>query len=225
MAHEHSRPDRGTHVTIHWDNIESGQEHNFQVDDAAYTDASYDYLSIMHYSNDAFAIDRSSPTITTADGLHDNSIGQRVGMSQYDADQLAAMYSEVKSGCVSSQLEDDMGCTDNEGSCSSLSACITSDHNRDCCGCGGGTQYRCWSGSQCSSPATLPVTDHSACVLDRTSAFSGYECVIQHLCSYTVRIMCEAHPGYYWDYSPVGCCQLPPFGAEICNGACTFDRV
>lgn len=50
MQHEHSRCDRDTYITIHWNNIESGQEDNFQKHCTGHEDiGSYDLGSIMHY--------------------------------------------------------------------------------------------------------------------------------------------------------------------------------
>ena len=52
MYHEQSRPDRDDHLTVNWDNIEPGKEHNFEMkdpDDVNY-ETPYDHGSIMHYS-------------------------------------------------------------------------------------------------------------------------------------------------------------------------------
>ena len=50
LWHEQSREDRDTFVTIHWDKIQSGMEHNFyqHISDGDDVGA-YDYGSIMHY--------------------------------------------------------------------------------------------------------------------------------------------------------------------------------
>ena len=56
--HEQSRPDRDNYVWIIFCNIKSGQSHNFmkrndfEID---YQDSSYDFGSIMHYTDAAFA--------------------------------------------------------------------------------------------------------------------------------------------------------------------------
>ena len=50
--HEHSRPDRDNYVTIVWENIKEGAEHNFHKYSHGVVDSrgvKYDYASIMHY--------------------------------------------------------------------------------------------------------------------------------------------------------------------------------
>jgi len=68
MAHEQSRPDRDKHVLVHWNNIQRGKEHNFEVEPNAYTDGAYDMLSIMHYDSFAFAVDPNKPSIECLGG-------------------------------------------------------------------------------------------------------------------------------------------------------------
>ena len=81
LWHEQSREDRDLFVTIHWDRIEPGFEHNF---DQHITDGddvgAYDYGSIMHYTRDAFSID--GDTITPVDP--NATIGQRTALSAGD---------------------------------------------------------------------------------------------------------------------------------------------
>jgi len=82
MWHEHSREDRDSFVTIHWDKIEQGYEHNFNQHITDGDDVGpYDYGSIMHYPRDAFSID-GSDTITPIDP--NAQIGQRNGLSAGD---------------------------------------------------------------------------------------------------------------------------------------------
>lgn len=82
LWHEHSREDRDAFVTIHWDKIQSGYEHNFNQHISDGDDVgAYDYGSIMHYPRDAFSID-GSDTITPVDPAA--QIGQRNGLSAGD---------------------------------------------------------------------------------------------------------------------------------------------
>lgn len=87
LWHEQSREDRNNFVTINWQNITSGYEHNFnqQISDGDDVGA-YDYGSIMHYG--AFDFSKNGlQTITTAGG---QAIGQRNGLS---TDDIQAVYS------------------------------------------------------------------------------------------------------------------------------------
>merc|ERR1712151_1045214 len=95
-----------------------------------------------------------------------------------------------------------------------------------CCACGGGVEHQCYEGQVCNQPEKLPIDDHAACIADKTSSFSGYECVTENTCDYTLKITCPGKSSY-WHYNPGGCCQLPPssFSPEICQGACTVMKV
>ena len=90
LWHEQSREDRDAHIVVHWDNIQSGREHNFNqhiTDGDDY--GAYDYGSIMHYPGTAFS-KNGQPTITTIPpGI---SIGQRNGLSDHDIATIHAMY-------------------------------------------------------------------------------------------------------------------------------------
>ena len=66
MYHMQSRPDRDQYVTIHFDNIQSGKEHNFQLlSDTLTFNTNYNARSFMHYPSWGFAIDTSKPTISS----------------------------------------------------------------------------------------------------------------------------------------------------------------
>ncbi len=94
LWHEQSREDRDSFVTIHWDKIQPGMEHNF---DQHITDGddvgTYDYGSIMHYPRDAFSID-GSDTITPTDPAA--VIGQRTALSAGDIAAANSLCPEVK---------------------------------------------------------------------------------------------------------------------------------
>lgn len=56
--HQQSAADRDDYVQIKWENIEDSHEHNFnKYNDSVVTDygVSYDFQSIMHYSEKAFS--------------------------------------------------------------------------------------------------------------------------------------------------------------------------
>jgi len=90
--HEQSRTDRDDFVTINWENIQDGKEHNFNKYTAAEVDPHgvvYDYGSIMHYSSKAFAEDPNIDTIIAPESV---SIGQREKLSPNDKMKINNMY-------------------------------------------------------------------------------------------------------------------------------------
>ncbi|NXA11596.1 MEP1B protein, partial [Sapayoa aenigma] len=88
--HEQSRSDRDDYVTIVWDRIQSGKEHNFNKYDDKTSDflnVPYDYSSVMHYSKTAFRNGTESTIITNIPEFMD-VIGQRMDFSDYDLQKL-----------------------------------------------------------------------------------------------------------------------------------------
>lgn len=82
MWHEQSREDRDAFVTIHWDKIQPGYEHNFNQHITDGDDVgAYDYGSIMHYPRTAFSVD-GSETISPPNAT--TQIGQRTALSAGD---------------------------------------------------------------------------------------------------------------------------------------------
>eukprot|EP00438_Fugacium_kawagutii_P025062 Skav209511 [mRNA] locus=scaffold2767:224460:224879:- [translate_table: standard] len=102
MAHEQTRPDRDSFVTIEWTNIKTSMFSQFTKNPHADTSLPYDILSIMHYGQ--FSDSKNGePTIVVKDaGYHlytDDpdkyslyQIGQRAMMTKNDVSQLARMY-------------------------------------------------------------------------------------------------------------------------------------
>jgi astacin len=90
LWHEQSREDRDSFITVHWANIQSGKEHNFNQHISDGDDiGGYDYGSIMHYGRFAFS-KNSQPTITPKQsGV---TIGQRSGLSAGDIAAVHHMY-------------------------------------------------------------------------------------------------------------------------------------
>ncbi|PTX42577.1 astacin (peptidase family M12A) [Christiangramia gaetbulicola] len=95
LWHEQSRADRDNHVTIHWNNIQSGREYNFET----YVEAGYDgkdfttsldFGSIMMYSPYSFS-SNGEPTITRKDGSLYSA--QRSSLSNGDIQGANSMYS------------------------------------------------------------------------------------------------------------------------------------
>ncbi|XP_055527782.1 zinc metalloproteinase nas-4-like [Wyeomyia smithii] len=90
--HMQSASDRDDYVTIVWENIQRGAEHNFEKyasTEVSHFDTEYDYGSVLHYSATAFSLD-FEPTIIPKDP--NATIGQRKGMSEKDITKLNRMY-------------------------------------------------------------------------------------------------------------------------------------
>ncbi len=82
LWHEQSREDRDAFVTIHWENIQSGKEHNFNQHITDGDDVgAYDYGSIMHYPRTAFSKNGEDTIVPTDPSA---SIGQRTALSAGD---------------------------------------------------------------------------------------------------------------------------------------------
>jgi hypothetical protein len=100
LWHEQSRVDRDNHITIHFNNIQSGKEYNFQTYESNGYDGkefttSLDFGSIMMYSPYSFS-SNGQPTITKKDGSTYSA--QRSGLSSGDVKGINSMYSSGGSG-------------------------------------------------------------------------------------------------------------------------------
>jgi astacin len=89
LRHEHSRPDRDSHVKIMWENVLPIAHYNF-ISHADEPDGDYDTGSIMHYSRLAFSRNRW-PTVVPVEG-DTVEIGQRRALSQGDIARVARLY-------------------------------------------------------------------------------------------------------------------------------------
>ena len=102
LWHEQSREDRDCFVTIHWDNITQGAEHNFNQHISDGDDIGrYDYGSVMHYPKWAFSKNGNDTITPNAKGVVE--IGQRDGLSEGDILAIAQMYPS----CNKSKFSDD----------------------------------------------------------------------------------------------------------------------
>lgn len=91
LEHEHTRPDRGNHIDIHWENIDPAKRHNFNVaPPSSRMLGTYDFDSIMHYGPTTFSIN-GQPTISPIDRSV-SGIGQRLALSPGDLEGIAELY-------------------------------------------------------------------------------------------------------------------------------------
>lgn len=91
LEHEHTRPDRDQYIEIHWDNIQPGKRHNFDVAPAgSRMPGAYDYDSIMHYGSHNFS-SNGSATISPI-GDEKRNIGQRITPSEGDLQAITELY-------------------------------------------------------------------------------------------------------------------------------------
>lgn len=81
FLHMHTANNRDDFVEIKWNNIRDDAKKNFKSFSSHVTmlGTEYDYNSIMHYSANAFAKDKNSPTIIAKNPEKAKQMGQRKG--------------------------------------------------------------------------------------------------------------------------------------------------
>jgi len=99
MIHEHQRADRDSYVYIMWQNVEAGREDQFQEFTAGRPMTEYDFHSVMHYNNCAFArpgtgCTSTTPTLQTiVPRACDRDLVGGTVITQLDRDALRNVYS------------------------------------------------------------------------------------------------------------------------------------
>lgn len=83
FLHMHTAKNRDEHIQINWSNIRDDAKANFKTFSTPVTmlETEYDYDSITHYSNYAFAIDKKIPTIIAKNPSKAKNMGQRQGIT------------------------------------------------------------------------------------------------------------------------------------------------
>ncbi|RVE53981.1 hypothetical protein evm_001384 [Chilo suppressalis] len=92
FMHEQSRPERDDFVNVVYNNIKPGTENNFRKADAKNTNdfgVTYDYNSVMHYSEYAFSRNNKKTIEPKMGGV---KLGQREGLSRGDVRKVNNMY-------------------------------------------------------------------------------------------------------------------------------------
>ncbi len=92
FLHEQSRSDRNTWLTLLYENIDSVTYSQFSQVRTARDVGYYDYGSIMHYPTVAFSLENKIVEQTVPPGI---PIGQRVGLSAGDIDNISRIYGVV----------------------------------------------------------------------------------------------------------------------------------
>ena len=93
LYHEQTRRDRDNYITIHWENIESGKDHNFEIYSNGVDLGSFDFNSIMLYGSYDFSRN-NKPTMTKLDGTI--FYAQRYSLSPGDIAGITQRYPLVK---------------------------------------------------------------------------------------------------------------------------------
>ena len=87
FTHMQNHINRDSFVKIHWNRIQSERRHNFDnVDVSEYGNFNtpYDFASLMHYENDAFAKNSGEITIEPLDGRYRPLMGYHQELSNGD---------------------------------------------------------------------------------------------------------------------------------------------
>lgn len=207
-------------ITVAWNNIKSKYRPFFMKKSKAYDQDAYDYNSVMHYGAGSFSQNGKKVLISKGGA----AIGQRVALSQADANQLADMYKKVNSSCVATNQNEKVGCKDIEDYKCPTDSCDAPDVDK-CCACGGGIEYKCWDGSACEYPKKLKFKSDSVCIVDGSSIWKGkYGCVIRNSCPKKLKVKCAGEKGMRKLRSKMGW-AISPY-KSLCNniGACTVTR-
>uniref|UniRef100_A0AC35FPG1 Zinc metalloproteinase n=1 Tax=Panagrolaimus sp. PS1159 TaxID=55785 RepID=A0AC35FPG1_9BILA len=106
--HTQSRVDRDSFVKIDTSNIDSEMLDNFDKESPSTNDnfgLEYDYGSVMHYSENAFALDENKPVMTSLTSkLYQKTMGNRVEPSFTDVLMMNKLY-QCQDKCASSTFK------------------------------------------------------------------------------------------------------------------------
>ncbi|XP_060067881.1 dorsal-ventral patterning tolloid-like protein 1 [Ylistrum balloti] len=97
LFHEHQRPDRDQYIQVHMDNVQDDVRKSFKRLTSNNTNQfgfPYDFHSITHYGQYAYAKNTSLPTITT--NVTEVGFGENTVLSYYDVRKVQMLYSCAK---------------------------------------------------------------------------------------------------------------------------------
>jgi hypothetical protein len=94
FIHEHQRPDRDTYISVDLTNVASDAQGNFTRLTLFDSLGQYDFLSVMHYRSNAFAIDTAKPTMIPRSGYASfaDSMGTASTASSLDRAAISNLY-------------------------------------------------------------------------------------------------------------------------------------
>ncbi|XP_002153855.2 zinc metalloproteinase nas-4 isoform X1 [Hydra vulgaris] len=212
--HEQTRPDRDSFVTIVKSNISPGTYFNFEKENARDINSygsPYDYLSMMHYSWNAFAVNTNSPSIITLNKEYQYHIGQDEGFSRSDVIQLNKMYRCSGSYPTPPDYVVVPGCYNTGGACASgvaegncnkpeWKSYMTRACRRACglCGDGGGPKTDGPVVTYTAGPRTTPPKTPVPPTI-------GGACVDKHVNCIQFINDCNQHPDYFKMYCRKTC--------------------
>ncbi|CAE8640402.1 unnamed protein product [Polarella glacialis] len=191
MGHEQSRPDRDAYVDVHMDKVKPGMEINFDITPKGDVSRPYDILSVMHYGLKFFGMNDAETITIKPQGyiLYTNdssqyskfTIGDRIGLSQFDADQVVDLYKSEVSTCYDRKLTTEVACVDrtpngapwtdqySQGCAAyksfeikgTITDCALYASGHYCCACKGGWRLQTWAEAdpnQVPNPAIVVIT-------------------------------------------------------------------
>lgn len=100
LVHEQQRTDRDTYVQINTGNIQASALNNFNIQASSSHFGDYDFESVMHYGDCAFATcpcpsSCTAITVLPPNESFQNVIGQRTRLSNGDAEVMAFLYGAI----------------------------------------------------------------------------------------------------------------------------------
>lgn len=115
FLHMHTAKNRDEFIEINWDNIRDDAKINFKTFSVPVTmlETEYDYDSITHYSNFAFAKNKQTPTIIAKNPDKATNMGQRKELSKGDILRLNRLYQCKGYEINSTKIQDEIISTTN----------------------------------------------------------------------------------------------------------------
>lgn len=92
LSHEHTRSDRDSFLTIHFENIAKGREGNFNKRNYKDKRKTFDFMSVMLYGPDAFSANKLPTISSRIAGQSVLTSQEKPQISDGDVQQINLMY-------------------------------------------------------------------------------------------------------------------------------------